>query len=97
MGDAVALTKGIKKVTAPNAEPGFQRIFRVVNAGMDHFAIAGAGLHPDLRILFQDHDLMPGLGQCARDGQAHRARADHHTVTLKAFHDPSLTGGAFLA
>jgi L-2-hydroxyglutarate oxidase LhgO len=41
---------------------------------MDHLAVAGAGFHADMFVLFQDQGFQSRQRQLAGDGQAHRAR-----------------------
>ncbi len=53
----------IEQRLAADAKPRLQRALRIIDAGMDHLAVAGAGLHADMIVLFQDDGVVPGKVQ----------------------------------
>jgi len=68
--------EGIEQLLAAHAQGRAQAARRIVDAGVDHLAVAGAGLRADQLVLLQHHHLMAGDRQRPGDGQAHRAGAD---------------------
>ncbi len=76
MLDAMLAAIVIEHVAAGDAEPGLQAAGGVVDAGMDHLAVARGDLAADVIGGFQYQGLAPGLGQGARDGEPHHAGAD---------------------
>jgi len=53
---------------------------------MDHLAVAGAGFHADMIVLFQDDGVVPVQGEPARHRQPDGAGANDHCLGFKAFH-----------
>ncbi len=81
MGDAVHLTIAIQKLLAGNAQRAFERCGRVVNAGMNHLAVARTGVHAELPLaLGDDHRRREPVP--AGDRQVDDAGADHHALRL---------------
>ena len=76
----------IKQRLAAHAEPCLKRALRIIDAGMNHLAVAGAGLHADMAVLFQDDRVMPGKMKGTRHRQAHRTGADDDGFRLELFH-----------
>ncbi len=83
---AMAGAKIIQQVFAYDAELRLQRTLGIIDAGMDHLTVAGAGLHADMVVLFQDDGVQPIQRQPARDRQPHRTGADDHRFSFKTFH-----------
>lgn len=82
MGDAVHLTIAIQKLLAGNAQRGLERCGRVVNAGMNHLAVARTGVHAELPLALGDDHFPAAASQCPGDRQADDAGADHHALRL---------------
>ena len=72
----------VEQLLAGDAAARLERALRVVDAGVDHFRVARAGMGADRVLGLEDHDLAPGLGEGARDRQADHARADHRRIKL---------------
>ena len=70
----------IEELLAGNAEPRLEAALGIVDAGMDHLAVARAGLGADGVRTLQDDHLEPGHGQPARAGEAHHTGPDHDAV-----------------
>jgi hypothetical protein len=86
MSDAVADAKVIKQRFSRHAQPPLQRSRRIIKARMDHFAVAGAGFHPGMIVLFQDQGVMARQRQAPCHGKAHRAGADHCAIAAEMVH-----------
>ena len=84
---AMRFAIGIQRLAPFDAQPRFQRAARVVQPGVDDLAVARAGARADAFGLVDDDDLMAGLRELARDGQADDARADDEGIN--AFHERS--------
>ena len=91
VADAALGAVGIELVAPLNAQPRLQRALRVIQAGMDHFAVARTGAGADGIGRFQQHHFAPLEGQRPRHGQAHHARADHHHID-PIHHFPPFSG-----
>jgi hypothetical protein len=65
---------------AAHTMPGAQRVGRIVQAGVDHFAVARGDAVSDAAGHFGDGDLMAGLRRGARDGQSDHAGTDHQNL-----------------
>ena len=61
--------EGVEQLLAAHAQRGPQAARRIVDAGVDHLAVARARLRADQLVLLQHHRLVAGHGQRARDGQ----------------------------
>src|SRR5581483_5687647 len=81
---AVLVEEGL----AFHAGARLQGSLRIVDAGMDDFRIARAGVGADGLLRLEDDDLAALQGKRTRDGQADHARAEHYRIN--AFH-----GGSF--
>jgi hypothetical protein len=73
---------GIQQCLAFHAQPGLERALRVIDAGVDHLAVARTGARAYGVGGFKHHHLPALQGQRARHGQTHHARAHHHTIDL---------------
>ena len=82
VADAALRAVVVQHLPALHAQPRLQRTLRVVNAGVNHFAVAGAGAGAKGVGGFQHQHFAPSQRQRARHGQAHHARADHHGVDV---------------
>ncbi len=74
--------KLIHQAVALDAEALLQGIFRVVDAGMNHTAVARAGGHAELRILLDEENVIGVLGDGVGDGATDYAAADDENVGL---------------
>src|SRR5438552_16951298 len=72
----------IRKPDDLHAKPRFQRIFRVINAGVVHAAVARAGGHAELWKLLDKKNVLPVFGDGARDRAPNHAAADDQNVGL---------------
>ena len=71
---------GVKQRFTLHTQPGLQRASRVINARMDHLAVARTGARANgIGSLHHDH-LAPSQGQRACHGEAHHTSADHDTI-----------------
>ena len=68
--------KAIEQLLAAHAQRRAQAAGRIVDAGVDHLAVAGGSLRADQLVLLQHHHLVAGHGQRPGDGQPDRAGAD---------------------
>ena len=64
---AMALAEVVHLLLAFDAQPRAQAAGRVVNARVDHLAVARGGLGPDQVVLFEHQHLLAGHRQGARD------------------------------
>ena len=87
----------IQKTFALDAKPRLQRALRIIDAGMDHLAVAGAGLHADMIVLFQDEGLEPAPAQAGAPPPAppRRRRSPRHR--FQSFPYPLLAAKARVA
>src|SRR5260370_11247954 len=74
--DAVFLAEFVGEAIALDAEPCLQRIFRVVDSGVVHAAVARARSHAQFWKLLDKKNVLPALGNSARDRAADDATAD---------------------
>ena len=86
MGNIVVGAVSVERLAAGHAEARLQRPRRVVESGVDHLGVAGAGVHTDGRFGLQHHHFAPGQGQRARHGQADHPRANHHRIERPVIH-----------
>ena len=68
--------EGVEQLLAAHAQRGAQAARRIVDAGVDHLAVARARLRADQGVLLQHHRLVAGQGQRARHGQPDGAGPD---------------------
>ncbi|MCY1430854.1 hypothetical protein D9M71_468100 [compost metagenome] len=71
---------GVQALAALQAELGFQRAGRVVEAGVDDFRVAAGGVAADQTFLLDDQHATSGRGQPCGAGQAECAGADDQQV-----------------
>ena len=71
---------GVERLAAGDAEPRHEAAGRIVDAGVDHLAVARGGLGADAFGGFQDDHLAPGQRQRARHRQADDAGAHHDAI-----------------
>ncbi len=71
---------GIEQAAAGNAGARHQAALGIIDAGVDDFGIARAGLGADALGRLQHDDLTAGKGKGAGDGKTHHAGADHDAV-----------------
>jgi hypothetical protein len=58
---------------------------------MDHLAVAGAGFHAEMRVLFQDDRVVPRARKLPRDGKAYRAGPNYNGIAAERFHGNSVS------
>ena len=75
---------GVKPELALAAEPRFQRTWPIVDAGVDDFGIAAAGLAADDAFLFQDEHFSALCSERSPASKANHAGADHHAIDMFA-------------
>ena len=80
--DAARAAEIVEHPLAGHAEARHQAAARVVDAGVDHLAVAAGGLGADALGGLQHQHLAPGLGQGAGDRDADHAGADDHALDL---------------
>ena len=80
MRNAVRFTVAVELLSPRHAEPRFQRAGGVVDAGMNHLAVARASARADGAGAFQNHCFQAPLTKRTTDGQADHSGADHHCV-----------------
>ena len=101
VGNAELLAERVQHRFAVDAEPRLVEPRRIVDAGVDDFAVARTDPRADPAFAFDDDHLPPGAGERPRDGEADDARADDQT--LDQFHPSTLCSkwsvlrGAFFA
>src|SRR6266850_7296160 len=89
MLDAIFVQQGF----AFDAGERLERALRVVDAGVDDFGIARAGMRAYGVLAFEDHHLATGEGERARDREADHPGADDDRVKL--FHAAALAARGF--
>ena len=89
MRNAELLAKRVQHRFAIDAEPRFDEPRRIVDAGMNDFAVARTHPGPDPAFAFEDDHLPPCTGERPRDGEADDACADDKT--LNGFHSSTLS------
>ena len=80
--DAARLAVGVQRAVAGDAEARLEAARGVVEAGMNHAAVARRGDGARMGLGFEQQDFAPGQRQCARDGEAHDARTDDDAFDL---------------
>jgi hypothetical protein len=71
---------GIQLAPAGDAKPRLERAGRVVDAGVDHFAVARADAGAEGRFGFEDNHLAAPVGKLPCHGEADDTGADHHAI-----------------
>ena len=84
MRHAVLGAEAVELLLAGDAQLGAQAAGRVIDAGVDNFRAARACLRADAVMALEQHDALPFAGQCARNGEADDAGADHHRFKVRA-------------
>ena len=74
--DVVTSAEFVSEAVTFDAQAGFERAFGVIDSRVDDAAIARAGGHADVRILFGEEDVLVAFGDGVRDGAADYAAAD---------------------
>ncbi len=82
MGNVVGGAEFVGQAVAFEAVARFEGIFRVVEAGMDHAAVARAGGHAGTRKGFDEEDVVPAEREFPGDGAADDSAADDEDVGL---------------
>ena len=80
MRDAVVAAVSVERVLAAHAHPRHQAAGRIVDAGMDHLAVARRRHGADAFRGLQHDDLAAGLRQPPRHGKADHAGADDDAI-----------------
>jgi hypothetical protein len=71
---------GIQQVLAFHAQPRLERALRVVDARVNHFAVARTGPGADGTFGFEHQHFPASQRQCARHGQPHHTTADDGAI-----------------
>src|SRR5262249_51762328 len=71
VGYVVLLAKLVQPTVAFHAEPGFGRPRRVINSGVDYFAVTAAGLDAKAFVALQDQNFEAPFSQLRGTGEAH--------------------------
>jgi len=82
MGNVVGGAEFVGEAIAFEAVARFEGVSRVVEAGMDHAAVARAGGHAGFGKRFDEKDVVPAGGEFAGDGAADDSAADDEDVGL---------------
>ena len=80
VGDAVRRAVRVELLASGDAQPGLQRPRRVVEPGMDHFAVARTGAGADSVLALDDERLQALPRKRARDREADDPGADHDRI-----------------
>jgi hypothetical protein len=83
----MAGTELVELLATSHAEPRLQRVFGVIDAGMDDAAVAGAGAMSRARLLFENAHPCAALRQRQPACQADHAGADHGDIDIDLRHD----------
>ena len=79
---AMARAEGVERLAARAAEGGLGAVPGIVDAGVDHLGIAGAGVAADPLLALQHDHLMPRQRQGAGHRKPHHPGAHHHRAHL---------------
>src|SRR5260370_8465800 len=82
MRDVVFGAEFVGEAIAFQAVARLERVFRIVDAGVDHAAVARAGSHPELGKLFDEEDILPALRHGASDSAPDDTSADDKNIRL---------------
>ena len=82
--NAELLAERVEHRLAVDAEPRLVEPCPIIDAGMDHFAVARTNPRANPALAFDDDDFPPRPGERSRDREADDARADDQT--LDQFH-----------
>src|SRR5580704_3786308 len=82
MRDIVRFAEFVGENISADAVFCFERSWRVIEAGVNHAAIARAGAHANFWHGFEDEDVLPAGGEGACDGAADYACTDDDDICL---------------
>ncbi|MCY1544893.1 hypothetical protein D9M68_808030 [compost metagenome] len=82
VSDSAFRTIGVQQRPAPHTQPRLERTLGIVDAGVNHFAVARTRAGADGRLALQHHHLAPGQRQRTGHRQPDHAGADHHHIHL---------------
>jgi len=77
MIDRASCTVVVQQLLATHAEPGFHRVLRIADAGVDHLGIAGACFGPDRVVLLNDNHFATGHRKPACDRKTDDLGTNH--------------------
>ena len=90
MAHVVLGAEAVEQLLAAHAQPRPQAARRIVDAGVDHLAVARGGFRADQLVLLQNHQLVGGRGQRAGNSQSHHAGAHHDGFNVWRHATPTL-------
>ena len=70
----------VKRLLAVNAQPGFQAVLRVIDSGVDDFAIARTRFRADGVLTFQDDHFTPAHRQFTCNRESDDTRTDNDAL-----------------
>src|SRR5580704_8120255 len=82
MRDAALGAIAVEKIPAGTAQPRLERVGFVVDAGMNDFAVARAGVHAELAFAFENEHLTAGARQRSGRRESDDPRADHDAIDV---------------
>src|SRR5262249_35422326 len=82
MRNTVFGAKFVEQAVAFDAVARLQRILRVVDTGVNHAAVAGAGGHAELGELLDEKDVLPASRNRVSDRAANHAAANDQNIGL---------------
>ena len=82
MRDAPLGTVAVQKIAAGDAQPRFEGIGLVVDAGMNDFTIARTGMHAEVAFAFENDHFPATSRQRPGHGQANDPCADHNAIDV---------------
>ena len=77
-----SLAVTVQQVAAGNAQARLERAGFVVDAGMDDFTVARAGMHAELPLALENDHFPAALRQRSRHGETDDTRADYDAVDI---------------
>src|SRR5690606_27329240 len=89
-----ALAVLIEQLLARDAEARLQAVFRIIDAGMDHLAVARRRLLPEMAMTLEDEHLAARCRQRTGNGEADNPCADNDIFHIYAH---ALSPTSFLA
>ncbi len=94
MRDAVVPAIGVERLLAADAHPRHQAAGLVIDAGVDHLAVARRGDRADALGRLQNNDLAARLCEPPGDGKTDHPGTDHDAIhSIHAKFESSLVGG----
>ena len=82
VGNGAPGAEPVEPLTPSDAQAGLERARRIVDAGVDHLAVARTRPRAEARGGFEDQHLASGERQLPRHREAHDAGPDHHRIDL---------------